>query len=166
MRKKKKPLRVTYPSAGPLPKRIAALFEDAILVFSDASLKKTGGLSAVFFQNQESPPQIFTRSVTATGSNELELQALIFAVQQSERLFAGSKRAFFSDNQDAVTRFKQLQNGIDNAELNQMFGHTSPILNAQEITFHWIKGHGTCRGNLIADEHARLTAESPLSGTA
>lgn len=166
MRKKKKPLRVIYPSAGPLPARIAALFDDKVLVFSDASLKKMGGLSAVFFQNHESSPQIFTRSVTATGSNELELQALVFAVQQSERLFSGSKRAFFSDNQDAVERIKQMQNGIEVTQLKQMFGQISPNLNPQEITFHWIKAHGTCRGNLIADEQARLAAESLSSGTA
>jgi len=165
MRKKKKPLRVIYPSTGPLPARTAALFDDFILVFSDASLKKTGGLSAVFFQNHESSPQIFTRSVTATGSNELELEALVFALQQSERLFAGCKRAFFSDNQDAVERIKQVQNGIENTKLKQMFGQNIPDLNPQEITFHWIKAHGTCRGNLIADEHARLAADSPTSGT-
>lgn len=166
MRKKKKTLRVTYPSAGPLPARIATLFADCILVFSDASLKRMGGLSAVFFQTPDSSPQVCTRSVMATGSNELELQALVFAVQKSECLFAGSKRAFFSDNQDAVIRLKELQKSCNITEFQPLFGQSAPNLDPQEINFHWIKGHGTCRGNLIADEHARLAAESLTSETA
>ena len=161
MRKKKKIVRVIHPSTGPLPDRIKDKYAQHILIFSDASLKTHGGLSAVIFPTPESSPLVFTRSIAGTTSNALELLALAFALEQSENLFPGQKRAFFSDNQDTISRFQTIQSGNrQDFQLTEFSGKYPPNLMKENIEFCWVKGHGKCRGNLIADYHARLAAET------
>jgi len=156
-RRKPKPRRLLYPSPGPLPARLADQFADRLLVFSDASRRIHGGLAAVFFASQDGEPLILTRSVAAAGSNDLELQAAVFALQQAREHFPGSLPALFSDNRDVVTRLQQaLELGISgDPELARLLdADTLPA----GTTVNWIKSHATCRGNLLADQHAALAA--------
>ena len=106
-RRKKKIVRVIHPSAGPLPLRLAPLHVGELLVFSDASQKRHGGLAAVLFDKPDGEPRVSTRSVALTGSNELELQAALFALAQAQQHFPARPLALFSDNQDAVARLNR-----------------------------------------------------------
>lgn len=160
-RRKKKIDRPVHLSAGPLPLRLAGRFADRPLVFSDASLKRHGGLAAVIFADPEAPPQVATQTVPAAGSNALELQALLFALATARRqLPAGSPLALFSDNQDAVIRLtRACCDGLaQDAELAEMLGEGLGEADADDalagVEFVWIKGHGSCRGNDLADRHA------------
>jgi ribonuclease HI len=161
MRKKKKSVREYYPSAGPLPLRFADRYANHMLVFSDASLKKHGGLASIIFQTTESSPHISTRTVEPSGSNRLELAALLFAWDHSMDVEAEAKRALFSDNQDAITRLKQAQmHGThQDVELHLLLEQQKHRLTFDNIEFCWIKGHGCCRGNLLADQNARHAAD-------
>jgi ribonuclease HI len=144
MRKKRKPARVIYPSAGPLPDKLAASYEEYTLVFSDASLKKYGGLAAIIFPDAKSPPIILSKTMPPCGSNELELQAALFALGEAKRMLPENRLALFSDNQDAI------------AFLKNKWPPTTE--EHPPLKFCWIKGHGSCRGNILADEHARQAA--------
>lgn len=159
-RRKKKTARVIHLSAGPLPTKLAARFAGSPLVFSDASRLRHGGLAAVLFADDSSEPRIATRSVAVVGSNELELQAALFALAEASRQFPGRAFALFSDNRDAVDRL----NRAKTAGLGQ-----DPVLAARPeaagldellaaACIGWIPGHASCRGNALADEQARLAA--------
>lgn len=155
-RRKKKIARVIYQSLGPLPKRLSAQFADYLLVFSDASQKRQGGLAAVIFDDQAGEPLISTRSVPVIGSNELELQAALFALQDARQQFPGRRLALFSDNQDAVTRLSRAATlGLaQDHELETMCSST--LLDS--AIFCWVRGHANCRGNTLADLHAAEAA--------
>lgn len=155
-RRKKKIARVIHLSVGPLPLRLAGRFAGRPLVFSDASRKRQGGLAAVIFADQDAPPQVATRSVPVAGSNALELQALLFALATARPQFPGQPLALFSDNQDAVIRLNRaLIEGLgQDDELAGMVDDGS----LAGVEFIWIKGHGTCRGNDLADRHAAEAA--------
>lgn len=156
-RRKKKPQRLIYPSIGALPARFAADFVGRVLVFSDASLKRQGGLAAVIFEQSEADPLVLTRSVPSQGSNELELMAALFALEQAEAHFPGQALALFSDNHDAVCRLSRaLELGMaQDAELGEMLnGKGLP----KGMQVRWIKAHASCRGNLLADQHAAEAA--------
>lgn len=156
-RRKKKILREIYPSIGPLPERLAADYAGRVLVFSDASLKRQGGLAAVIFGPDAGEPLILTRSVATDGSNELELQAALFALQHAVERFPGEALALFSDNHDAVSRLSlAMQTGADGNEASG--GLLSGISFPRDMVVRWIKGHGTCRGNWLADRHAAEAA--------
>lgn len=156
-RRKKAPPRLYYPSLGPLPERLAPQFAGRLLVFSDASLRRQGGLAAVLFSDPAAEPLIVTRSVAPTGSNELELQACLFALQQAGLHFPGRPLALFSDNQDAVRRLNRaLERGLaEDPALAEMPGATDWPAQAQ---IRWIKAHTSCRGNQLADQHATKAA--------
>lgn len=87
-----------------MPLRLAGRFVGCRLIFSDASQKRHGGLAVVMFDDPESAPLVATRRVALVGSNELELQAAIFGLEQAHRHFPGQPVALFSDNQDAIVR--------------------------------------------------------------
>lgn len=159
-RRKKKIVRLIHLSAGPLPSRIASLYADLPLVFSDASLKRQGGIAAVLFATADSPPMIASQSQPLTGSNELELQASLFAMQQAAQHFPGLAFALFSDNQDAIERLQQAQNSSleDDSALSALLCAHELHDVLQRVQFRWIKGHATCRGNHLADQHARQAA--------
>lgn len=162
MKKKKKTVHVVYPSAGPLPTRIAEKYPDHMLIFSDASMKKFGGLACVIFLTAESTPLISTRTVEPSGSNNLELAALLFAWNQSMHFQTEAKRALFSDNQDAITRLNLASSkGLDqDADLRQLIEQQEHKLAFDNIEFCWVKGHGNCRGNLLADLNASQAADN------
>ena len=133
-------------------------FSDLPLVFTDASRLRHGGLSVVLYADAASEPLAFARCVPLDGSNELELQAAIFGLEQAGLHFPGQTIALFSDNQDAITRLNRAkQLGIDqDVLLAEYFLEIAGRLSL--VSFHWIKGHGRCRGNALADTQARLAA--------
>lgn len=160
-KRKKKTVRVIYQSAGPLPLRFASQFADRLLVFSDASIRRQGGLAAVLFGDADGTPLVATRSMPPAGSNELELQAALFALQQAHQHFPGRQLALFSDNRDAVSRLSRgRERGLlDDPGLVGMLGEHGIPDGLAQASIHWIKSHATCRGNTLADQHAGMAAE-------
>ncbi len=168
-RRKKKSQPAIHLSAGPLPLRLAELYPNHVLVFSDASQLAHGGLAAILFRNAGQAALALTRSVPPCGSNMLELLAALFALEQTQVHFPDRALALFSDNHDAVTRLLRAKvDGLAQdpalAAMPEAAG-LSAWLERAEI--RWIKGHGSCRGNALADWHARIAAggaaEAPLS---
>jgi len=155
-RRKKKIVRVIYQSLGPLPERLSAQFADYLLVFSDASQKRQGGLAAVIFDDHAGEPLIRTRSVPLMGSNELELLAALFALQEARQHFPGRRLALFSDNHDAVTRLSRAAT-LGLVQDHELEGICSSTL-LEAASFHWVRGHANCRGNTLADLHAAVAA--------
>lgn len=159
-RRKKKLERIVHLSVGPLPERLALRFANRALLFTDASRLHHGGLAAVLYRAADALPEIFTRSVPLDGSNELELQAAVFGLGQAALLMPGLPFALFSDNQDAVarlTRIKQLGAAGDEP-LGRLFPGVDLDALLRHATPGWVQGHGRCRGNALADVHARLAA--------
>jgi ribonuclease HI len=163
-RRKKKDYRIPRQSTGPLPWRYGDGFAEHLLVFSDASQKRNGGLAAVLFADPAGEPLIGTRTVPWDGSNELELQAALFGLQLAQQHFPFRSLVLFSDNQDAVTRLKRaresgLQQDPGLAEMFVQFdladALAEPLANAD---VYWVKGHSACRGNTLADQHASKAA--------
>lgn len=160
-RRKKNAGRVIHLSTGPLPERRMPDFSGLRLVFTDASRLRYGGLAAVLYDDGAgTAPMAFTRCVALDGSNELELQAVVFGLEHVGRCFPHQAFALFSDNQDAITRLARVQSSgvaqdadllirFPNIDLNSLLTHAQ---------LHWIKGHGSCRGNALADEYARQAA--------
>ncbi len=159
-RRKPKRKHVIYQSIGPLPARIEGQYVGRLLVFTDASKQKHGGLAALMFDPEASEPLVETCSIPVMESNALELHALLFGLYQAERHFPARPLTVFSDNIDAVNRLLRAKElGIEQDEgLNAVF----PDLNIdQALTmadFRWIKGHSSCRGNTLADFYAREAA--------
>ena len=163
MRKKprRKPEKIVRPSPGPLPVRFGDRFAGQVLVFCDASRKRHGGLAVVIFADEDdSSPTALSRTVAATGSNELELQAVLFGLQQAAELFPGRRLALFTDNSDAATCLNRArEHGISSDPvLAGMLpdGEIASLL--EHASIHWLKGHATCRGNILADELAGMAA--------
>lgn len=159
-RRKRKTVRQQYLSAGPLPTRLAGQFDDHRLIFSDASQKRRGGLAAVLFADPDSLPVIATRSVPLVGSNELELQAVLFALEVARKHFPGEPTALFSDNRDAVDRLgRARENGLNaDPELADMLLQLNMDALPATTHFFWIRSHATCLGNALADFHAGQAA--------
>lgn len=159
-RRKKKIVRVIHPSVSPLPVRLAPLYAGDLQVFSDASQKRHGGLAAILFVTPDSEALVRTRTVAVIGSNELELQAALFALEQARDLFPGRPPALFSDNQDAVLRLNRAKNqGLEqDPALRDMLGALDLAETLDHASICWIKGHGSCRGNILADRHAAEAA--------
>lgn len=159
-RRKKKAARPQYLSAGPLPARMADQFVSHRLVFSDASRKRQGGLAAVLFAPPDGLPVIATRSVPLVGSNELELQAVLFAMEEARKYFPGELTALFSDNRDAVDRLcRAKENGLnDDPELAHMLLQLDMDALPAATHFFWIRSHAICLGNVLADFHAGQAA--------
>ena len=158
-RKKKAPPPIRL-SAGPLLDRLSLPFSGQLLVFTDASRQQHGGLAAVLYAPTEDQPRIATRSVPAIGSNELELQAAVFGLEQAAHHFPGTRAALFSDNQDAVNRLRRAKttgSRQDPALCTSFPQHDLDSLLAN-ISLNWIPGHARCRGNAVADEQARSAA--------
>ncbi|MDP2882385.1 MAG: RNase H family protein [Azonexus sp.] len=144
----------------PLPLRLAPLYAGHLQVFSDASQKRHGGLAAVLFATPDSEALVRTRAVPIIGSNELELQATLFALEQARDLFPDRPLALFSDNQDAVHRLNRSKTeGLEqDPELRQMLDALDLLETLAKASICWIKGHGSCRGNILADQHAAEAA--------
>ena len=147
-----------------MPPRYAGRFDGRLLVFSDASLKRHGGLAAVLFDGDEEAPRVGTRSVPAAGSNELELQAALFGLAQARAHFPGRSLALFADNQDAVLRLERAKAlGVaQDPALGGMWaalgGNEDLAATLADAALCWVKGHGKCRGNALADAHAATAA--------
>lgn len=159
-RRKKKTVRVIHPSASPLPVRLAPLYAGHVQVFSDASQKRHGGLAAVLFATPDCEALVRTRTVAVIGSNELELQATLFALEQARQIFPDQAIALFSDNQDAVSRLNRGKTqGLDqDPALQEMLAALDLVDTLAHASICWIKGHGSCRGNILADQHAAEAA--------
>lgn len=159
-RRKKKAERVIHLSAGPLPPRLAERHAGCRLIFSDASQLRHGGLAAVLFVDADSAALVATATVPAIGSNELELQAALFALEQASRHFPGQPAALFSDNLDAVTRLgrAKAQGSAQDCVLVERFPGLDIDALLLTVDVCWIPGHGRCRGNALADLHARSAA--------
>lgn len=159
-RRKKKIVRVIHQSVGPLPLRLMPRFAGYLLVFSDASQKSHGGLAAVLFDDPESTALVSTRTVPVVGSNELELQAVLFGLEQALQHFPGRQLALFSDNQDAVSRLvrAKTQGAAQDPALQQLLAEHGVAATLENASFCWIKGHSSCRGNTLADLHAAEAA--------
>ncbi|NTV71483.1 MAG: hypothetical protein HGA71_15210 [Azonexaceae bacterium] len=159
-RRKKKTVRIILPSAAPLPLRLAGQYGEQLQVFSDASQKRHGGLAAVLFATPDSEAVVRSRTVPIIGSNELELQAALFALEQARDLFPGRPLALFSDNQDAVLRLNRSKTeGLaQDPELQLMLDQQELVETLANASIRWIKGHGSCRGNILADLHAAKAA--------
>ncbi|WP_265945097.1 RNase H family protein [Dechloromonas sp. A34] len=163
-RRKKKPVRIIHQSVGPLPLRLAARFVDQLLVFSDASQKRHGGLAAVLFADPDAVPLIATRTMAPIGSNELELEAALFGLEQARDHFPGQALTLFSDNLDTVTRLslsrsRSLGLGLgQDPELAAMLAARDVTAMLERSTFCWVPGHASCRGNTLADQHAAAAA--------
>ena len=159
-RRKKQAAPVTHLSSGPLPARLMPGFGDLPLVFTDASRLRHGGLSVVLYADAASEPLAFARCVPLDGSNELELRAVVFGLEQAVRLYPGLAFALFSDNIDAIKRLaraKALGSARD-AELGERFPGLPLDAWLAQANLNWIKGHGACRGNALADAQARAAA--------
>ena len=159
-RRKKKTVRVIHPSENPLPVRLAPLYVGQLQVFSDASQKRHGGLAAILFATPDSEAVVRSRTVPIIGSNELELQATLFALEQARDLFPSQPLALFSDNQDAVSRLNRgkIEGLEQDPELRQMLTEADLVKTLANATVCWIKGHSSCRGNILADQHAAEAA--------
>ena len=159
-RRKKQAAPVRHLSTAPLPARLMPGFSDLPLVFTDASRLRHGGLSAVLYADAAGEPLSFARSVPLDGSNELELRAAVFGLEQADRLYPGMAFALFSDNLDAIRRLaraKMLGSALD-AELGERFPGQPLDAWLAQANLNWIKGHGACRGNALADAQARAAA--------
>jgi len=159
-RRKKQAAPVRHLSTAPLPARLMPGFSDLPLVFTDASRLRHGGLSAVLYADAAGEPLTFARSVPLDGSNELELRAAVFGLEQADRLYPGMAFALFSDNLDAIRRLsraKMLGCALD-TELGERFPGQPLDAWLAQANLNWIKGHGTCRGNALADAQARAAA--------
>lgn len=159
-RRKLKIVRVIHLSVGPLPAQLAARFAGQLLVFSDASRRHHGGLAAVMFDDHDGEPLIATRTVPLDGSNELELAAALFALEEAARQFPGRQIALFTDNSDAVVRLTRaatfgLAQDVALQAMCSAPGVASTLVGA---AFCWVRGHSTCRGNALADQHAAVAA--------
>jgi ribonuclease HI len=159
-RRKKKVERTVHLSPGPLPERLLLRFPGHGLVFTDASRLRHGGLAAILYRTADAEPEIVTCSVPPIGSNELELQAAIFGLEQAAQLFAGQRIALFSDNLDAITRLTRCkEQGIaQDEQLASLFPNRDIAALLRHATPNWVPGHGPCRGNALADQHARIAA--------
>lgn len=160
-RRQKKPVRVIPLSHGPLPRKFDGQFTTCPLVFSDASRQERGGLAAVIYTNADLTPQVLTRTVPAIGSNELELQAALMALDHMARHFPGRAFALFSDNLDTVNRLCRFKmQGLPDEAITAHQAVDALPLMLDQATITWIPGHAACRGNAMADEHARLAASA------
>ena len=159
-RRKKKVERIVHLSPGPLPERLLLRFPDHGLLFTDASRLHHGGLAAILYRTADAEPEIFTGSVPPIGSNELELQAAIFGLEQAARLYPRQRLALFSDNQDAIVRLVdcKLRGIAQDEQLASLCPNRNIEALLQDATPNWIPGHGRCRGNALADQHARRAA--------
>lgn len=146
-------------STGPLPDKIAGEYHGQLLVFTDASKRRQAAIAAVLFPDHAGEPVVLTEQVPMIGSNELELQGVLYGLLQARMLFPGRPIALFSDNQDAIVRLNRAKSvGIEqDAALVTIFpGLSMQVLEdvVRLASFRWVKAHHYCRGNLLADAAA------------
>lgn len=161
-RRKRKAPPPIHLSNGPLPQKLAERYAGHCLVFCDASLKQHGGLAAVLFHDEFSEPLVFSRTVPAEGSNELEMAAALLALAESLREYPDQPVALFSDNLVAMLRLDRaaISGGLENdPELAKLLKQWAIKSLPEKTRYQWIPGHRNCRGNAIADEVARLAAQ-------
>jgi ribonuclease HI len=159
-RRKKKVVRIIYQSPGPLPARIAEQYAGLALVFSDASARRNGGLAVVLFSTPDAEAIIATQTVPLDASNALEFQAALFALLQACKHFPGQPFALFTDNRDAADRLQRakIEGVAQDAELARRLTQLGIVDAFAHASISWIKGHASCRGNTLADQHAAEAA--------
>lgn len=167
-RRKKKTVRQYDLSPGALPAKLSDKFEGYVLVFCDASKKTYAGIAAILFAGNCSEPLAFAATTAMKGSNELELEAALFALHQANLQFPDQPIALFSDNQDTVVRLKNVrQHGIaSDPFLSNRFANLNIHDALNRLSVNWIKSHSHCRGNALADQYAREVANQYAETTA
>lgn len=155
-RKAKKPEQPVRSSTGPLPDKIAGEYPGKLLVFTDASKKNRAAIAAVLFPDQAGEPIIAAQQMPMIGSNELELQAVLYGLFQAQSSFPDRSLALFSDNQDAITRLSRAKAlGLEqDPALPGIFPDLEMEQALRLASFRWVKAHHYCRGNRLADECA------------
>lgn len=140
---------------------MAARFAGQIQVFSDASLRRHGGLAAVLFADPAAAPVVIQRRVPLAGSNELELQAAVWAIAEAAQRFPGQSFALFCDNQPTVLRLQAARShGLAADAVLAALCEAAACAGAVALAeVHWVRGHGPCRGNALADQYAAQAAE-------
>lgn len=139
---------------------MAGEYPGKLLVFTDASKKHRAAIAAVLFPDQAGEPIVATQAMPMIGSNELELQAVLYGLFQAQLSFPDRPLALFSDNQDAIARLgraKVLGLAQDPA-LSCIFPELAMEQALNLASFRWVKGHHYCRGNRLADECAGQVA--------
>lgn len=156
----KPPVRRYTPSPAPLPAKLAPQFAGLLQVFSDASQRRHGGLAAVLFAAADGEPLVATRTVAVQGSNELELQAALFALAQARQHFPGRPLALFCDNREAIDRLEAARAGglAADPDLAARLAAADLADMLALARFCWVRAHATCRGNLLADQLAATAA--------
>ena len=70
-----------------------------------------------------------------------------------------------SDNQDAISRLTRCKQrgALQDEQLSALFPRHDIDALLEHATPSWIPGHGRCRGNALADQHARLAADGEVA---
>jgi ribonuclease HI len=143
-----------------LPNHLVEQFRGRIWLFTDASVRTRGGLAAVLHHPQEAAPRIRSDAVARGPSHALELRAALFGLEHAQRQYPDEPLVLFSDSQGAVERLTRAkQEGLSqDLELESMMKSSGLSELLSRADFQWIKGHGKCGGNAMADQHARAAA--------
>ena len=92
--------------------------------------------------------------------NALEFQAALFALSQACKHFPDQPFALFTDNLDTANRLKlaKEQGLARDAELAHGLNQMGMSDGLAQVSICWVKGHSSCRGNTLADQHAAVAA--------
>lgn len=144
-----------------LPDHLAEKFNGRIWLFTDASVKTRGGMAAVLHHPQDAVPRMHSETVVRDASHALELKAALFGLEYAQRHYPEEPVVLFSDNQGAIERLARAKHeGLaQDRELQTMVTCSGLIELLRKADFQWIKGHGKCGGNAMADRQARAAAE-------
>jgi ribonuclease HI len=144
-----------------LPDHLAERFNGRIWLFTDASVKTRGGMAAVLHHPQDAIPIMHGETVARDASHALELKAALFGLEYAQRHYPEEPVVLFSDNRGAIERLARAKHeGLaQDRELQTMVACSGLIGLLPKADFQWIKGHGKCGGNAMADRQARAAAD-------
>lgn len=101
---------------------------------------------------------------TLTTNNRMELLAVIYALEElkypcSATIYSDSRYVTEPINKKWIYNWiKKDFQGIKNPDL---WKRLLPLLEKHDVKLVWVKGHGTCKGNIRADELASIGASLP-----
>ena len=123
-----------------------------------------GEVAAGIFQQLAEVPALLLQAAAQGAAGEVQVGGdqfqCRFALQQAALHFPGRPIALFSDNQDAVGRLNRArEQGLSQDPALARMLHALGLADfPATASIRWIKGHGTCRGNTLADQHAAAAA--------